>query len=805
MQPIRRLVSTLLAMWLLGLGNQSQASSTGVSVWTWMQRAFAPAHHNRRQRGGSSRQEGANAAGLRGVSFEHEDTHELWLRRALAPTSVVRAAPPIRKDGLGESDNGNVVGPGRREKTGASLMREVLCSGKGSHNMAFCASLALQAAAGTSYRSTAINSAQRPQNYISACAQQPHTRTPLSSARKAFRKKLADVKKYAGPLNALTASSASLGTTIDWQSTTTLVRQSTKQVVNLTLSAVLAAQPEMPLGRQGSLRAQGSNSIKPTAAHGELLGQNTKEIEAVFDRRDLMDLIKGIQGMTKSFQDNILPISPELISSVLDLAHVKQRLQEAHDSLSGSAGDTARGIQAASVKAFNFVAEPLIRNSQDGGRLLKTWSSLSPVLEHLVHVSKTHSDSASWLYRKAAELDPTMMRGAVMGISQATIDTIGLLNRRLETLLTGEVARVLERSDRELLGINRPNTREVKKTVTCMVMGQSGNARVLKYGDAIPQLLYEDEGSLAFSSPMTVVLNTDDKGNLYMGPPGSLGVELPLSSDMMWIRQMAAYSQDLGLGAGKHEDESLAPATVAAVTIPVNDKGDVLLTQRAFRGMYDGMWVFPGGHVDSGESLMTAAVREVREESGLDVDVNSLQPLAVWEGAVSSRKKQFCVIFFAADAMCDNAQQCNMELQMKEVHRAAWVPRDLLPRILDSHVLHSDLEIDGVLIENDEQLDTKVKMSELQSGLGEGHKFALRAYLDSLDKKQSEVSKTLQNAASFSLAERQRVSEGKASSSSPRGVPPPPPSWGRGVSRSEVGADVCDGLTPEQTSKTQRM
>jgi hypothetical protein len=142
---------------------------------------------------------------------------------------------------------------------------------------------------------------------------------------------------------------------------------------------------------------------------------------------------------------------------------------------------------------------------------------------------------------------------------------------------------------------------------------------------------------------------------------------------------------------------------------------------------------------------------------------------------------------------------------MKEVHRAAWVPRDLLPRILDSHVLHSDLEIDGVLIENDEQLDTKVKMSELQSGLGEGHKFALRAYLDSLDKKQSEVSKTLQNAASFSLAERQRVSEGKASSSSPRGVPPPPPSWGRGVSRSEVGADVCDGLTPEQTSKTQRM
>jgi hypothetical protein len=75
-----------------------------------------------------------------------------------------------------------------------------------------------------------------------------------------------------------------------------------------------------------------------------------------------------------------------------------------------------------------------------------------------------------------------------------------------------------------------------------------------------------------------------------------------------------------------------------------------------------------------------------------------------------------------------------MELQTKEVHRAAWLSKELLPRILDTHVLHSDIEIDGVLIEDDAQQDTRISLAELQKGLGEGHKFALRAYLESLDK-----------------------------------------------------------------------
>ena len=59
-----------------------------------------------------------------------------------------------------------------------------------------------------------------------------------------------------------------------------------------------------------------------------------------------------------------------------------------------------------------------------------------------------------------------------------------------------------------------------------------------------------------------------------------------------------------------------------------------------------------------------------------------------------------------------------------------WVPRELVPRILDTHALHDDVEMEGIRVVDGEQLSAKVGLSEVQAGLGEGHKFALRAFLE---------------------------------------------------------------------------
>lgn len=65
----------------------------------------------------------------------------------------------------------------------------------------------------------------------------------------------------------------------------------------------------------------------------------------------------------------------------------------------------------------------------------------------------------------------------------------------------------------------------------------------------------------------------------------------------------------------------LNPKVVAA-TIPELD-GAVLLTRRLINPGR-GLWTFPGGFVDFGETVTDAAVRETLEETGLKVDLTGL-------------------------------------------------------------------------------------------------------------------------------------------------------------------------------------
>ncbi|CAM3938164.1 NUDIX domain-containing protein [Deinococcus frigens] len=57
--------------------------------------------------------------------------------------------------------------------------------------------------------------------------------------------------------------------------------------------------------------------------------------------------------------------------------------------------------------------------------------------------------------------------------------------------------------------------------------------------------------------------------------------------------------------------------------------GRVLLGRRDGTGYMDGLWGLPGGRVERGEALMAAAVREAREELGLQVEMASLKALGV--------------------------------------------------------------------------------------------------------------------------------------------------------------------------------
>src|SRR4051794_17285027 len=62
---------------------------------------------------------------------------------------------------------------------------------------------------------------------------------------------------------------------------------------------------------------------------------------------------------------------------------------------------------------------------------------------------------------------------------------------------------------------------------------------------------------------------------------------------------------------------SIVPSVTAIVR---NDAGDLLLVHKTDNDL----WALPGGGVDPGESVSEAVVREVKEETGLDVEVAEL-------------------------------------------------------------------------------------------------------------------------------------------------------------------------------------
>ena len=75
------------------------------------------------------------------------------------------------------------------------------------------------------------------------------------------------------------------------------------------------------------------------------------------------------------------------------------------------------------------------------------------------------------------------------------------------------------------------------------------------------------------------------------------------------------------------EDAARAGFVVLAHTLVWDDAGGVLLLRRARTGFMDGYHTLPGGHRERGETVAGAALRECREEAGIDVE--TIRPLVV--------------------------------------------------------------------------------------------------------------------------------------------------------------------------------
>ena len=74
---------------------------------------------------------------------------------------------------------------------------------------------------------------------------------------------------------------------------------------------------------------------------------------------------------------------------------------------------------------------------------------------------------------------------------------------------------------------------------------------------------------------------------------------------------------------------------VAAAAL-VDGDGRVLIAQRPEGKQLAGLWEFPGGKVEEGETPEAALIRELREELGIDTQASCLAPLTFASHAYES-------------------------------------------------------------------------------------------------------------------------------------------------------------------------
>ena len=109
---------------------------------------------------------------------------------------------------------------------------------------------------------------------------------------------------------------------------------------------------------------------------------------------------------------------------------------------------------------------------------------------------------------------------------------------------------------------------------------------------------------------------------------------------------------------------------IAVGTIIESANGRIVLVRRAIEPGY-GKWVFPGGYVDRGEPLTVAAIREAREECGLDIRIDGLVNIYSYAGRVP------VIVVYAATALGGTLVHDEEQLETAEFTRES-IPWDEL-------------------------------------------------------------------------------------------------------------------------------
>lgn len=159
--------------------------------------------------------------------------------------------------------------------------------------------------------------------------------------------------------------------------------------------------------------------------------------------------------------------------------------------------------------------------------------------------------------------------------------------------------------------------------------------------------------------------------------------------------------------AAPEERRPLRVGVVVLVeTTEPENTAKILLTRRKdSAALFPGEWVLPGGHVDEGEDLVTAAIREVQEETGIritgagedvfgdsrdDDQTPSVDLICMWESnypqcPTAGPPTSHHLVPFYRVKVPQPAEKIPLQLQEEEVSGAAWVDSSVVKAWIQGH------------------------------------------------------------------------------------------------------------------------
>lgn len=143
----------------------------------------------------------------------------------------------------------------------------------------------------------------------------------------------------------------------------------------------------------------------------------------------------------------------------------------------------------------------------------------------------------------------------------------------------------------------------------------------------------------------------------------------PTCQQCPWISHCEAYNLGIQSELPMREPNSPIPHKQIGVAVIWNDQGHILIDRRPQSGLLGGLWEFPGGKIEPGETVLDCIKREIREELGIEIEVGDR--LITIDHAYTH---------FRVTLMVHHCRHISGEPQPLECDEVRWVTLDELDR-----------------------------------------------------------------------------------------------------------------------------